>query len=433
MAQKKVDGSHLIHIDTVLFRRLSATKLGSPYQEWGWGWGLQYTRQRGDRVAKTNHTRAISTVDTERLFTNYPFCNDIILLESTRRSYWSGSFVLSSLLLLRLSLSSDNNKSKKSKRNNEKKTGEDWSQSFFPSVHQIWWHLCISRGAMVKVCQVWEVVKPPLLCVSFLLLWAARKRLGLGKFDHSDDPNDHFPPIHPLGPPARYFHSWVLRVCPDDACEAAGQPAKGAPDWLKGVAAGPPPLIVMPDICWVIWVWKGKKEEGGGGGCLSVWIASKNGITHLMSTESTPLLCLALLFTLTSATWAFPCSLPSSPPIRPFFHVHLPALHPTLIPSDLLPLPPSFPALSIFNVQCYSLIWPSESYGWVCVKVYLGAVVHVGWLSLDIRGTTHSSTCHYCTPHTHTQERCVCVPVVIYDRSLGSPVVKMLTAVLSAE
>lgn len=70
----------------------------------------------------------------------------------------------------------------------KKKTGEDCCQSFFffPPIHRIWRHLCISRGAVVKVCQVREVVKPPLLCVSFLLLGAVRKRLGLGKCDHSD-------------------------------------------------------------------------------------------------------------------------------------------------------------------------------------------------------------------------------------------------------
>lgn len=125
-------------------------------------------------------------------------------------------------------------------------------------------------------------------------------------------PNDHFPPIHPLDPPARYFHSWVLRVCPDDACEAEGQPAEGAPDWLKVVAAGPPPLIVMPDICWVIWVWK---EKRGGWGwwfeCLNCgWKWNKSFHEQRGCSASAPLLCLASLFTFTSAA-PCPLSLPS--------------------------------------------------------------------------------------------------------------------------
>lgn len=59
MALNTVGGSHHSHMDTVLFRGLSALQRGGV---------TIYTAEGG-----TNHKIAISTVGIERLFTNYPF------------------------------------------------------------------------------------------------------------------------------------------------------------------------------------------------------------------------------------------------------------------------------------------------------------------------------------------------------------------------
>lgn len=59
-------------------------------------------------------------------------------------------------------------------------------------------------------------------------------------------------------PLIHHFHSWVLRVWPEDTGVGGAQPPVGGPDWVKVGTA--PLLTASPDICWVIWK-RGEKKR----------------------------------------------------------------------------------------------------------------------------------------------------------------------------